>query len=396
MVRVTRRAALRAAATAGVVAGCGVIFNHALGPQDDGAAYLAWQGPPAEADRRLRLIGWARLAPSSHNLQPWRIRLEADPAQFTLFADPARLHTATDPYLRQTTISQGTFLEILVLAARSNGLRADITPFPDGFYETPQDMLTKPVATIRLTESPGLLPPPLIATLRDRRTTRLPFTQRAVPRDKVLALGRALSDGGSEGGGTVPVTLGWIDRGVDFERLRALITEAMRAEMNDSAALSELSGEMRLDRAEVATHRDGIVPQPMLLMTIIKGLLGRDLFTRPGSWVNRVAEKVMAQWTETAAGFLWLTTPGNDRRAQLAAGRAYARLDLAAANLGLAIQPLSQPLQEYPAVIAVRNDIHGLLAPNGGQIQMLARLGWVDEAAPHAPRRAVREFLIDA
>lgn len=396
MTRVSRRTVLTSAAALGVAAGSTYAIGPALGPQDDGPAYLPWQGPPAEADRRLRLIGWARLAPSSHNLQPWLVRLETDPDHLTLFADPSRVHPATDPLLRQTTISQGTFLEVLALAAAGMGLRADITPFPNGFYDGTDQILARPVATIRLTDAPGLLPPPLLAALRERRTTRLPFSRRAVPKDKLDALARALSSGGADGGGTVPVSLGWLDRGTDFERLRSLITEAMRVEMHTPAALAELAAEYRLDRAEVTTRRDGIVPQPMLMMTMIKGLLGRGVFADPDSWVNRLTMRVMAQWTETAAGFLWLSTIGNDRRAQLAAGRAYARIDLAAANLGLAIQPISQPLQEYPAVAGFRDELHDLLSGPENRIQMLARLGWSETPAPHTPRREVRDFVATA
>lgn len=42
-----------------------------------------------------------------------------------------------------------------------------------------------------------------------------------------------------------------------------------------------------------------------------------------------------------------MVTPGNDRVTQVNAGRAYARVQLAATAHGLATQPLSQALQEY-------------------------------------------------
>ena len=41
-------------------------------------------------------------------------------------------------------------------------------------------------------------------------------------------------------------------------------------------------------------------------------------------------------------------TEGNDRKTQVNAGRAYVRAQLAATAHGLAMQPLSQALQEYP------------------------------------------------
>ena len=49
-----------------------------------------------------------------------------------LYCDLTRLLPETDPFSRQIMMSQGTFLELLDLAARRRGLRADIDAFPRG------------------------------------------------------------------------------------------------------------------------------------------------------------------------------------------------------------------------------------------------------------------------
>ena len=92
--------------------------------------------------------------------------------------------------------------------------------------------------------------------------------------------------------------------------------------------------------------------------------------------------------TASAMGFVWLVTPGNTRTEQIEAGRAYARLNLKAAELRLAIQPLSQALQEYPEMTALRGELHALLArQGGGTVQMLARIGYGPDvdASPRWP-----------
>ena len=50
-------------------------------------------------------------------------------------------------------MSQGTFLELLDLAARRRGLRADIELFPEGEFG-PDKPDTRPTARIRLTATP--------------------------------------------------------------------------------------------------------------------------------------------------------------------------------------------------------------------------------------------------
>jgi hypothetical protein len=122
-------------------------------------------------------------------------------------------------------------------------------------------------------------------------------------------------------------------------------------------------------------------------------LFGRDVFRSPDSFVVTETFRRMAEWLSSATSFSWITTPGNSRQDQLAAGRAYMRLDLAAASEGLAIQPHSQPLQEVAIQRQQRADVQALLAAGGGTVQMLARVGHVEKAMPPSPRRSARDFL---
>ncbi len=93
--------------------------------------------------------------------------------------------------------------------------------------------------------------------------------------------------------------------------------------------------------------------------------------------------------------FFWLVTEGNDRKTQVNAGRAYVRAQLAATAHGLAMQPLSQALQEYPEQAVPYAAIHALLdAPTARfTVQMWARLGYAPAIGP-APRRGLEAHII--
>lgn len=369
--------------------GLGAAGGGALsGCTDTAPAYAAWQGPPPLEDVRLRLAAWARLAPSSHNLQPWRLRLEGDDA-LLLHVDPARLHRATDPDARQAVVSQGTFLELYVLAAEAEGLTAEVSLFPDGVFTGPEDMARRPVARVVLREAAEARPSPLFAEATRRRSSKVPFIGRAITDAERRRLADAVAP--------VPgVTAGFLDRGPAMERLRALVLEGMRAEMRDPAALDELSRVMRLAPAEVLAHRDGIVPLPGPAGWVASLLFGRRSLADPDSFMTRSGLRQMQAWAETATAFVWLTTAGNDRDEQVAAGRAYMRLDLAASAAGVALHPMSQALQEVAAQDVQRAALQELLAPDGRVVQMLARLGHVPEAPPPTPRRPVQSLLADA
>jgi hypothetical protein len=61
----------------------------------------------------------------------------------------------------------------------------------------------------------------------------------------------------------------------------------------------------------------------------------------------------------------------------------------------VAFQPLSQALQEYPEMAGPYRDLHARLAPTGGTVQMLARIGFGPEVAP-SPRWPLEAKILDA
>jgi hypothetical protein len=108
-------------------------------------------------------------------------------------------------------------------------------------------------------------------------------------------------------------------------------------------------------------------------------------------------QRVMDRWTpfETGSGYLWLAGDGNARSTQLAAGRAWVRLQLQATAEGVDLHPLSQALQEFPEVRAPFAALHHELGvdPARGPVQMLARVGYALAPAGPSPRRGLAALL---
>jgi hypothetical protein len=99
---------------------------------------------------------------------------------------------------------------------------------------------------------------------------------------------------------------------------------------------------------------------------------------------------------DSAAGFGWFATDGNDRKTQIAAGRAYARLNLKATELGVAMQPHSQTLQEYPEMAALFAAMRRATATGEGRtLQMFFRLGYAAQTGP-SPRRPLDAIVMKA
>ena len=82
-------------------------------------------------DIRLKILSYAILAPSPFNIQPWLLLLK-NTNEISLYIDPDRLLPMTDPLHRLIYASQGTFLELLSIAAKEFGYKPNIKLFPEG------------------------------------------------------------------------------------------------------------------------------------------------------------------------------------------------------------------------------------------------------------------------
>lgn len=68
------------------------------------------------------LVGWAILAPSTHNVQPWKFTLIPEQDTVVVRVAPEGILPVSDPIGRQAHISVGCALENLILAAEHYGL----------------------------------------------------------------------------------------------------------------------------------------------------------------------------------------------------------------------------------------------------------------------------------
>jgi len=361
-----------------------------------GEAIEAWRGPDAAVasnpDVRLWLLSHAILAPHSHNLQSWVADL-GTPNQITLYCDLKRLLPQTDPLSRQIMMSHGTFLELLDMAARERGLRAETTLFPQGAFG-PTVLDARPVATVRLVPDAAVQKDPLFAHILQRHTNRSRYDiGRAVPASAWAAMTSAANPAGA-----APVRVGFagLDTAAALDAHRRIAREAWRIELTVPRTILESFEVLRVGASEIATHRDGLsLTSPMVVAMERLGLFDRTRAPKPDDYATTSQIKDFDAMLASTPGFLWMVTPGNDRATQVNAGRAYVRVQLAATALGLAMQPLSQALQEYAEQKQPYADIHaltGATATPGATVQMWARVGYAPAVEP-APRRRLKDFI---
>lgn len=359
-------------------------------------AVVAWSGPPtgSAADPRRWALAHALLAPSSHNRQPWLVDLR-EPNAITLRVDRERLLPETDPWFRQIVVSQGTFLELLVIALHQRGLAAQVTLFPQGEFGA-RTLDDKPVARVHWDPAAAApAPDPLFAQILRRRTAKVGFdTQRPVDPALVQALGSVLP-------AQAPAHLQW-GHTLEARRLaemRTLCIESAKVEVGTPRTALESARLMRIGPDEIRRHRDGISVNGLVprLATAV-GLFDRSEAPVPGSGNFDQVMKRFIEHGNTAMGFVWITTEasaGATRSAEVWAGRAYVRQQLKATELGLQMHPMSQAPQEFaemrPHYEALKRLVTGR-ADHPAVVQMFSRIGHSAPVAP-APRRPLESLL---
>jgi hypothetical protein len=348
-------------------------------------ALLPWQVAGLPDEPRRRALSYALLAPNPHNRQPWMVDLHED-GVVTLLVDTARLLPHTDPFNRQITIGLGCFLELMRMAAAEDGYRVDITAFPQG--ESTDGLDGRPVARALFVQDANVSPDPLFAQVMARRSNKEPFdTTRPIGAETLEPLAAAVR-AGSAFGGSVAMA--------DVAEMREMTRNALQIEIDTPDTYRESVDLFRIGRSEIDANPDGIDFSGPLFETLgAFGLFTREsALDRSGSAFKAGLDAVMAN-ADTAMGHVWLVTAGNTRADQLAVGADWLRVNLAATAAGLGFQPLSQGLQEYPEMAAIHADLHARLAPQGGTVQMLSRIGLGVTVAP-SPRWPLESKILHA
>ncbi len=367
-----RRKFLRIAGSTAVILAAGAGGYAATRTPED--ALTPWAQAGQGRSPIETALSYAILAPNPHNRQPWLVDLKSG-TEAVLYCEPERRLPITDPFDRQITIGLGCFLELLKIAAAQQGYSAQITPFPEGQPEPRLD--TRPVAHISLIKDQAKADP-LFAHIPHRRSNKEPFdAARPLPNAGVAQIKGAA-------GSALRADMIVDEPGV--AKLRDLTWQAFEREMRTPEALQESIDLMRIGRTEIEANPDGIDLGGLKLELLsLAGILDREKMADPTTAAFAEGIKMYRPIIGTAMGFLVLTTEGNTRTDQLAAGGSYVRANLQATALGISMHPLSQILQEYEEVADLYKAGHELLAPSGGRVQMLARLGYGQKVSP-SPR----------
>ncbi len=322
------------------------------------------------------IVSEARLAPSVHNVQPSRWRL--DHGKVELYGDPVRAIPVADPDGRDWRLSHGASFEGLALALAQKGIALDATI-------TPSNQHASQNGPLELVASGTLRPwnenPPRIEPVASRMSWRGSFEETdAEMRIRLDSLAEMRDD-------------------LLLVRDRAFIEHAARLAdraglhfLRDDAHRRELLHWMRLSPSHLHYARDGLNAQAMHLGTLEAygaGLVLGPFF--PALDRMGLAPKFLSEYAKssTASAIALFHRPvGEDA---FHSGRAFYRAWLAMERTGFKAVPMSV-LADWPVARNALHRLHGL--DDGRFIVSAFRIGRPKGQLPSARARLPVDELI--
>jgi hypothetical protein len=315
-----------------------------------------------------KLISASSAAPSFHNTQPWRYRLDPQTATLEVRARPDRLLREMDPTGRALHISAGAALFNLRVAVAHFGWEPVVRLLPR--REQPEVL-----ASVRLagpacdqTTFPHVLPdlPDLYESVWNRHSSRFPFDGRALPAGLLASMADA-----AHAEGAILRMPGPAETG----RLLRITAEGEWRTTNDRARRAESRAWIREE------SREGMPPTALGPQDAAGHMPVRDY-----SALNPQYHRAVAVF-ESSPTIAVLSTLRDDRSDWLRAGQALEHVLLVATAQDVRASLLHQAL-EWPDLRWALRD-----AQTGpSHVQMLVRLGY-GPVGPKTPRREVREVL---
>ncbi|MGV9712826.1 Acg family FMN-binding oxidoreductase [Gordonia sp. NPDC003424] len=311
-----------------------------------------------------RALALAIRAPSAHNTQPWLWRQSGTVAD--LFVDTELVLRRSDPDGRNSLLSVGAALHHLQVGLAAEGRRAEIDRFPRAFDRTH-------VARIEFAS-------PHTPTDDDRRLAE--------------AIGRRRSD-----------RRGYDTQSVSSDLMSDLLSHASRHDViavnvNDETRRSCL---VRAARAAAAVHAEDLDYQLELASwsgtrVSDEGVSASNVVrSRPDAELPARVYATRGPDTDVDSGavgeLILIASELDDRTAQLRAGEALSELLLAATRSGLAVCPVTEPLEIAP----LRREIMVEVLDDKAYPQVGVRVGWPIPGSTELPptrRRPTDDVLV--
>jgi hypothetical protein len=369
-----RRRFLKKALAAGTLAvGSGCLLSACSGIR---RSDLPDQNLSGHTANQLDAVGnsilyYASLAPSGHNSQPWYVRVLSR-NEWIIGIDPDRRLPAVDPGNREAMLSIGAFAENLSIAAGTFGLKAEMEVIAGDPFA--QDIIKVTLRKTKPTDYP-------LQRITRRMTVKHGYLSKEIKKEDVSALTEPLKG-----------RLFYFPRGTDHATcIEEGAIENFRIQVQRDDAQKEMVQWMRLSNKAAERHRDGLTVEGMEIQGfkgwVVRNFLNPDDFMKPSFRKQSIDQ--IAKLARQGGGWLVITSEGQTVADLIESGRKFERMVLTAREQNIAIQPMTQYLEEESGLKQIAAEHPQRVMP-----QFVLRIGYLDTYPdPVSLRRPVNWFV---
>lgn len=333
----------------------------------------------------LALVNDAILASNPHNTQPWLFKVTD--SYIEIYADESRNLGTIDPLRREMFVGLGCAIENLMLSANAHGYH------PRLIYK-PHTLEPYCIARIEL-EQGRKYTSPLYKAIPIRHTHRGEYdVDQSISKTIFTDIETLVVDENK-------VRISWFTSPEEKQTIGNLIVKATEAIIADEEMSADTNKWYRENWQNLQQERDGITLDAQggsfLIRALGKILPPLSHERNDQFWLS--ATKDVHTATAAAYGFISIKDASdNEQRAR--AGRAWQRIHLYGASLGLGMQPLNQLNEMVDREISVKAPEHfgaELKKITGDPLWeglFIFRLGYPLKEALLSPRRSISDIIL--
>jgi hypothetical protein len=313
----------------------------------------------------------ASLAPSGHNTQPWFVRV-LGPKEWIIGADPDRRLPAVDPGNREVMLSIGAFAENLSIAAGTFGQKAEMEVIA-------KDPFAQDVIKVTLRKAKPVDYP--LQRITRRMTVKHGYLPNEIKGEDVRALSEHLKG-----------RLFYYSRGTEHATcIEEGAIENFRIQVQRDDAQKELVQWVRLSNKDAERRRDGLTVEGMEIRGFkgwfVRNFINPEDFMKPSFRKQSVDQ--IAKLARQGGGWLVITGEGQTVDDLIDSGRRFERMVLTARERKLAIQPMTQYLEEESGLKQIAAEHEQRVIPH-----FVLRIGYLNTYPdPVSLRRPVNWFV---
>jgi nitroreductase len=312
----------------------------------------------------VSLVGYATLAASSHNTQPWKFKLE--PSRIEILPDLSRRCPEVDPDDHHLYASLGCAAENLLLAAQAAGLKGHRS-FDTADSSVHVDFEAMPrFRSARFEAIPS------------RQCSRAEYDGAVLPGSQLRLL--------EEAGRGTGVSVSFLTSGEQKEQVADYVAAGNRAQFENARWAREMKEWIRFNPREAERTGDGLYGKVLGIPNVPRCL--GELLMPVAVSAERQNRKDVPHIRSSAAIAVFFSE-ADDRRHWIEAGRSCQRVALEATALGLRTAFINQPVE----VSSLRSQFAAYLGIANQRPDLVLRIGRGPEM-PRSLRRPLDQVIV--